>query len=128
MQAQKRGRNIAPTLPHRGTRRMWVVSTKPRPLYRRSLLEAGWASGLSGRKENLASMGLDPGHSSPRQVAFRNGTSIKYVVINTFTAIVDLSRCNNSCLKSPASTLVDLTFQSRAHRSFSLNQLRNLSL
>ena len=35
---------------------------------------------------------------------------------------------NNSCLKSPVSTLVDLTFQSRALRSFSLNQLRNLSL
>ena len=46
----------------------------------------------------------------------------------TFTAIVDLSRFNNSCLKSPASTLVDLTFQSRALRSFRLNQLRNLSL
>ena len=37
--------------------------------------------------------------------------------INTFTAIVDLSRFNNSCLKSPASTLIDLTFQSRALRS-----------
>ena len=49
-------------------------------------------------------------------------------IINTFTAKVDLSRFNNSCLKSPASTLVDLTFQSRALRSFSLNQLRNLSL
>ena len=48
--------------------------------------------------------------------------------LNTFTAIVDLSRFNNSCLKSPASTLVDLTFQSRALRSFSLNQLRKLSL
>ena len=48
------------------------------------------------------------------------------VHINTFTAIVDLSRFNNSCLKSPVSTLVDLTFQSRALRSFSLNQLRNL--
>ena len=48
--------------------------------------------------------------------------------INTFTAVVDRSRFNNSCLKSPASTLVDLTFQSRALRSFSLNQLRNLSL
>ena len=33
---------------------------------------------------------------------------------NTFTAIVDFSRFNNSCLKSPASTLVDLTLQSRA--------------
>ena len=48
--------------------------------------------------------------------------------INTFTAIVDLSRFNNSCLKSLASTLVDLTFQSLALRSFSLNQLCNLSL
>ena len=37
--------------------------------------------------------------------------------INTFTAIVDLSRFNNSCLKSPAPTVVDLTFQSRALRS-----------
>ena len=37
--------------------------------------------------------------------------------LNTFTAVVDLSRFNNSCLKSPASTLVDLTFQSRALRS-----------
>ena len=58
-------------------------------------------------------------------------TSISAMVgqtLNTFTAIVDLSRFNNSCLKSPASTLVDLTFQSRALRSFSLNQLRNLSL
>ena len=33
-----------------------------------------------------------------------------YNSINTFTAIVDLSRYNNSCLKSPASTLVDLIF------------------
>ena len=48
--------------------------------------------------------------------------------LNTFTAIVDLSRFNNSRLKSPTSTLVDLTFQSRALCSFSLNQLRNLSL
>ena len=48
--------------------------------------------------------------------------------LNTFTAIVDLSRFNNPCLKLPTSTLVDLTFQSRALRSFSLNQLRNLSL
>jgi hypothetical protein len=40
--------------------------------------------------------------------------------LNTFTAIVDLSRFNNSCIKSPASTFVDLIFQSRF---FSLNQL-----
>ena len=48
---------------------------------------------------------------------------------NTFAAnYLNTQRLNNSCLKSPASTLVDLTFQSRALRSFSLNQLRNLSL
>ena len=45
--------------------------------------------------------------------------------VNTFTAIVDLSRFNNSCLKSPESTIVDLIFQSR---SFSFNQLCDLSL
>ena len=36
------------------------------------------------------------------------GNLIFMLNINTFTAIVDLSRFNNSCLKSPASTLVDL--------------------
>ena len=35
--------------------------------------------------------------------------------INTFIAIVDLSRFNNSCLKSPASTLVDLGLSQTAH-------------
>ena len=49
--------------------------------------------------------------------------------INTFAAsYLNTEGLNNSCLKSPASTLVDLTFQSRALRPFSLNQLRNLSL
>ena len=49
--------------------------------------------------------------------------------INTFAAsYLNTQGLKNSCLKSPASTLVDLTFQSRALRSFSLNQLRNLSL
>ena len=49
--------------------------------------------------------------------------------INTFAAsYLNTQGLNNSCLKSPASTLVDLTFQSRALRSFSLNQLCNLSL
>ena len=49
--------------------------------------------------------------------------------LNTFAAsYLNTQELNNSCLKSPASTLVDLTFQSRALRSFSLNQLRNLSL
>ena len=104
--------------------------------------------------------------STPSNLRHRNialskqflGNTEKVTHINTFTAIVDLSRFNNSCLtlnlitttivappsnaskwqmgfnsafkglKSPASTLVDLTFQSRALRSFSLNQLRNLSL
>ena len=48
---------------------------------------------------------------------------------NTFAAsYLNTQGLNNSCLKSPASTLVDLTFQSRALRSFSLNQLCNLSL
>ena len=49
--------------------------------------------------------------------------------VNTFTAsYLNTQGLNNSCLKSPTSTLVDLTFQSRTLRSFSLNQLRNLSL
>ena len=49
--------------------------------------------------------------------------------INTFAAsYLNNQGLNNSYLKSPASTLVDLTFQSRALHSFSLNQLRNLSL
>ena len=49
--------------------------------------------------------------------------------INTFAAsYLNTQGLNNSCLKSPASTSVDLTFQSRALRSFSLNKLHNLSL
>ena len=52
-----------------------------------------------------------------------------YHQINTFAAsYLNTQGLNNSCLKSPAATLVDLTFQSRTLRSFSLNQLRNLSL
>ena len=48
---------------------------------------------------------------------------------NTFAAsYLNTQGLNNSRLKSPGSTLVDLTFQSRTLRSFSLNQLRNLSL
>ena len=43
------------------------------------------------------------------------------VFFNTFAAsYLNTQGLNNSCLKSPASTLVDLTFQSRALRSFSL--------
>ena len=38
--------------------------------------------------------------------------------INTFAAsYLNIQGLNNSCLKSPASTLVDLTFQSRALHS-----------
>ena len=47
----------------------------------------------------------------------QDGKPHSFLPLNTFTAIVDLSRFNNPCLKSPASTLVDLTFQSRALRS-----------
>ena len=43
----------------------------------------------------------------------KHTSDIEESSFNTFTAIVDLSRFNNSCLKSPTSTLVDLTFQSR---------------
>ena len=51
------------------------------------------------------------------------------VHLNTLAAsYLNTQGLNNSCLKSPASTLVDLTFQSRALRSFSLNQLCNMSL
>ena len=58
-----------------------------------------------------------------------NRAAIHQADINTFAArCLNTQGLNNSCLKSPASTLVDLTFQSRALRSFSLNQLRNLSL
>ena len=57
------------------------------------------------------------------------GNTNPSLVINTFAAsYLNAQGLNNLCLKSPASTLVDLTFQSRALRSFSLNQLRNLSL
>ena len=59
----------------------------------------------------------------------RNRVGLCVAAINTFAAsYLKNQGLNNSCLKSPASTLVDLTFQSRALRSFSLNQLRNLSL
>ena len=44
------------------------------------------------------------------------------ILLNTFAAsYLNTQGLNNSYLKSPASTLVDLTFQSRALRSFSLN-------
>ena len=56
-------------------------------------------------------------------------SDISTSALNTFAAsYLNTQGLNKSCLKSPASTLVDLTFQSRALRSFSLNQLHNLSL
>ena len=58
-----------------------------------------------------------------------NTAGTRHHVVNTFAAsYLNTQGLNNSCLKSPASTLLDLTFQSRALRSFSLNQLHNLSL
>ena len=76
---------------------------------------------------------VSPGVRRPRRVADHSlhlVTGLRMsVVINTFAAsYLNNQGLNNSCLKSPASTLVDLTFQSRALRSFSLNQLSNLSL
>ena len=60
-------------------------------------------------------------------IKFKKGERVIY--FNTFAAsYLNTQGLNNSCLKSPASTLVDLNFQSRTLRSFSLNQLRNLSL
>ena len=52
----------------------------------------------------------------------------QYDIITFAASYLNTQGLNNSCLKSPASTLVDLNFQSRTLRSFSLNQLRNLSL
>jgi hypothetical protein len=53
-------------------------------------------------------------------LAAKCDSDLQACCVNTFTAKGDLSQFNNSCLKSPASTLVDLIFQSRC---FSLNQL-----
>ena len=52
---------------------------------------------------------------------FTLGMQHVYMYINTFAAsYLNTQGLNNSCLKSPASTLVDLTFQSHTLRSFSL--------
>jgi hypothetical protein len=47
-----------------------------------------------------------------RDTWYRWGYERAYMVFNTFTAKVDHSRFNNSCLGLPASTLVNLIFQS----------------
>ena len=66
---------------------------------------------------------------NPHQHSTIDTCSTPASIINTFAAsYLNTQGLNNSCLKWPASTLVDLIFQSRALRSFSLNQLRNLSL
>ena len=69
-------------------------------------------------------------HTHIQQLVTTNTYTINLpVTFNTFAAsYLNTQGLNNSCLKSPASTLVDQTFQSCALRSFSLNQLRNLSL
>ena len=68
-------------------------------------------------------------HQSNINNIWNNYINYKIITINTFVAsYLNTQGLNNSCLKSPASTLVDLTFESRALRSFSLNKLRNLSL
>ena len=70
----------------------------------------------------------DKRHSQQKDIHNPGGDNVSSL-INTFAAsYLNTQGLNNSCLKSPASTLVDLTFQSWALRSFSLNQLRNLSL
>ena len=48
------------------------------------------------------------------------GMNMNKLLFNTFAAsYLNTQGLNNSCLKSPASTLVNLTFQSRALRTFS---------
>ena len=72
-------------------------------------------------------MGFSPEVQRPENEF--NSSPPSSVCVNTFAAsYLNTQGLNNSRLKSPASTLVDLTFQSRALHSFSLNQLRNLSL
>jgi len=79
--------------------------------WRREMYAEFWGGGLEGRRP------LGRGRHS--------WVVVLKINFNTFTAVVDLSRFNNSCLKSPASTLDDIIFQSC---SFSFNQLRDLPL
>ena len=100
-----------------------------RGIYQGDSLSALWfCLTLNPLSHLLKRTNYDFGIHSNNQVIQRLNYLLYMDDINTFTAIVDLSRFNNACLKSPASTLVDLTFQLRALRSFSLNQLCNLSL
>ena len=99
----------------------------------------GWITGQSISKRNANkvprrrqfTLWLYNGRNSPKigSISQSRPNLLRGGYINTFAAsYLNTQGLNNSCLKSPASTLVDLTFQSRALRSFSLNQLRNLSL
>ena len=95
------------------------------PVLKMKKIHFGWTGrGTVGLRSSPVSES-DCAHNETERMVI---SQVYFFTFNTFPAIVDLSRFNNSCLKSPASTLVDLTFQSRALRSFSLNQLRNLSL
>ena len=118
----------------------WVVNATPRPLYpgkeTRDLLYRGLGGyqGQSGRMRKISPPPtFDPRTIQPVAIAIPSTLSRPAarlgLELNTFAAsYLNTQGLNNSCLKSPASTLVDLTFQSRVLRSFSLNQLRNLSL
>ena len=61
--AQRVGRGVALLFHDRGTRRMWVVSSMPRPQFTPGkdpvpiLQEVGWPQGRSGRAENLVPTG-----------------------------------------------------------------------
>ena len=104
-----------------------LISTMDKTVHRVNAFTSLWVTPMSQRQKRVSqplarTVILEPYSLSPSHSV----SSEEF--LNTFTAIVDLSQFNNSCLKSPASTLVDLTFQSRAFRSFSLNQLGNLSL
>ena len=63
-------------------------------------------------------------HSQVKLMSSKNTVTIHTLFFNTFTAIVDLSQFNNSCLKSPTSTLVDLTFQSRSARDWKVRSTK----
>jgi len=79
----------------------------------------GEASGRETKKQ----------HMPDKTIPLQNTLTPMNRLIKTFaSSYLNTQGLNNSCLKSTASTLVNLTFQSRTLRSFSLNQLRNLSL
>ena len=101
------------TFGHRSEASSWQLDVSAKTMY---------SSGSSDNEEFLGSRSL------LQELPVRE-YPVHPVSVNTFAAsYLNTQGLNNSCLKLPASTLVDLTFQSHALRSFSLNQLRNLSL